>query len=90
MHLEIEQAKALPEGSVDEMSRVWLEAREIRIENDTVTNHKHPEYMAMSYEQRAIDLDRLQAPSGHVVTGIKFRNLGGHLNMEVRVSVQSI
>merc|ERR1719414_1927390 len=56
IHLEVEQAKALPEGSVREDTRVWKEAREIRVENDTLTNQRHPEYMAMSYEQRAVDL----------------------------------
>ena len=35
--------------------------------------------------QRSVDLDKLQAPPGHVVTGVKFRNLGGHLNLELRV-----
>ena len=37
-----------------------------------------------------MDLDKLQAPPGHVVTGVKFRNLGGHLNLELRVSVISL
>ena len=37
-----------------------------------------------------MDLDKLQAPPGHVVTGVKFRNLGGHLNLELRVSVVSL
>ena len=40
--------------------------------------------------QRSVDLDKLQAPPGHVVTGVKFRNLGGHLNLELRVSVISL
>ena len=35
-------------------------------------------------------MDKLQAPPGHVVTGVKFRNLGGHLNLELRVSVISL
>ena len=51
--------------------------------NDTAAVNS--DYMTMSYEQRALDLDILQAPPGHVVTGVKFRNLAGHLNLEIRV-----
>jgi len=86
LHPEVEQARALPEGSVDESSKVWLEAREVRVSDDTAINRTATNYMTMSYEQRSVDLDRLSAPPGHVVTGIKFRNLGGHLNLEIRVT----
>jgi len=92
MHLEVEQAKALPEGSVAEASRVWKESRDIEIASNAVYNATtdsqglHPDYMVMSYEQRSVDLDRLKAPPGHVVTGVKFRNLAGHLNLEIRVT----
>lgn len=47
---------------------------------------KDTDYMTMSYEQRAFDTDLLKAPEGHVVTGVKFRNLGGHINLEVQVT----
>ena len=74
----------MPEGAVDESSRVWLEARAIEVA-DVATGGNSSDYMTMSYEQRALDLDVLQAPPGHVVTGVKFRNLAGHLNLEIRV-----
>ena len=84
LHAEVEQARAMPEGAVDESSRVWLEARAIEVA-DVATGGNSSDYMTMSYEQRALDLDILQAPPGHVVTGVKFRNLAGHLNLEIRV-----
>merc|ERR1719292_132265 len=40
----------------------------------------------MSYEQRAMDMDTLSAPEGHVLTGVKLRNIGGHLNLEIQVT----
>jgi hypothetical protein len=40
----------------------------------------------MTYEERAMDLDTLTAPEGHVLTGIKLRRLGGHLNLEIQVT----
>ena len=39
----------------------------------------------MNYEQRSIDIDKLVAPASHVITGVRFRNLGGHLNLEAQV-----
>ena len=44
------------------------------------------DYMKMSYEQRAFDTDRLEAPPGHVITGVRMRNIGGHINLEAQVS----
>ena len=55
---------------------------EIRISTGS-SNPK--DYMMMTYEQRSIDIDQLQAPASHVITGVRFRNLGGHLNLEARV-----
>ena len=40
----------------------------------------------MSYEQRAVDLDSLEASPGQVLTGIKLRKLGGHLNLEIQTT----
>jgi len=40
----------------------------------------------MSYEQRAVDLDSLKAPPGQVLTGVKLRRLGGHLNLEIQAT----
>ena len=33
-----------------------------------------------------MDMDSLQAPDGHIMTGIKLRNIGGHLNLEIQVT----
>lgn len=40
----------------------------------------------MSYESRAVDLDVLKALPGHVITGLRFRRLGSHLNLEARMT----
>ena len=45
-----------------------------------------PGYATLRYEERALDLDDLVAPEGHVITGLRFRKLGGHINLEAQVS----
>lgn len=40
----------------------------------------------MTYETRALDTDLLEAPPGHVITGVRLRNLGGHVNLEVQIT----
>ena len=93
-------------GSIDENSRVWLDAQVIKIDENysadksTVSGvpeigisagSSHPkDYMMMTYEQRSIDIDQLQAPASHVITGVRFRNLGGHLNLEARVTKSTL
>ena len=55
--------------------------------SDTEKVKRDVDFFMMSYEQRAVDLDRLDAPVGHVVTGLKLRLLGGHLNLEIQVII---
>ena len=69
-------------GGVDETTMAWKEPAPLSEEN--LTNN--PKVFTMSYEQRAMDLDSLSAPEGHVLTGLKFRKLGGHLNLEIQVN----
>jgi hypothetical protein len=35
-------------------------------------------------------MDRLEAPVGHVITGLKLRLLGGHLNLEIQVDTSAV
>lgn len=44
------------------------------------------DYHTMSWDKRAIDLDDLIAPVNHVVTGLRMRVVGTHLNLEIRVT----
>ena len=88
-------------GAIDEASRVWLESSVIKVDDDySKTSQdnsadtdgakhgiKQKDYLIMNYEQRSIDIDIIEAPPSHVVTGVRFRNLGGHLNLEVKVCI---
>jgi hypothetical protein len=54
--------------------------------SDETNVKRDVDYFMMTYEQRAVDMDRLDAPVGHVITGLKLRILGGHLNLEIQAS----
>ena len=73
-------------GGIDEGSRAWKPTPSMDI-SDTEKVKRDVDFFMMSYEQRAVDLDRLDAPVGHVVTGLKLRLLGGHLNLEIQVII---
>ena len=64
-----------------EETREWKPADTFRVQ----TSKKNEDYMMMTYEARSFDTDKLEAPPGHVITGVKFRNIGGHVNLEVQV-----
>jgi hypothetical protein len=75
------------ESSVIKIDENYLDAsRDESTGIGLTSRHPHKEYFMMNYEKRSIDIDRLDAPSNHVITGVRFRNLGGHLNLEARVS----
>ena len=69
-------------GGIDETTKVWLEPNPVSDSNLTASQQVY----TMSYEQRALDLDTLSAPEGHVLTGLRFRNIGGHINLEIQVT----
>ena len=64
----------------------WDASNENSTSIDLTSRQPNKEYFMMNYEKRSIDIDRLNAPLNHVITGVRFRNLGGHLNLEARVS----
>ncbi len=82
VQIEIEEAEALPEGGVKEETRDWISPESV----DLVGDEEGEDFMTMSYEQRSVDTDRLEAPPGHVVTGARLRNIGGHVNLEIQVT----
>jgi len=82
---QVQEATALPEGGIDETTRTWVAPKEIAF-SDLENLRANTDVFTMSYENRAMDMDTLQAPEGHVLTGVKLRSLGGHLNLEIRVT----
>ena len=69
-------------GGINETTRAWRPVQQVGQAGDLKDN---PDVFTMSYEDRAVDLDLLAAPPGQVLTGIKLRRLGGHLNLEIQV-----
>ncbi|KAL0839141.1 hypothetical protein ABMA28_017111 [Loxostege sticticalis] len=42
------------------------------------------DYHKLTFERRAIDLDELDSPAGHILTGVRFSLMGAHLHFEIR------
>jgi hypothetical protein len=79
IHMQVQEAKVKPRGLIDETTIRWKPVDTFRVENAAAGI----DYHTMSYEQRAMDLDDLVAPDGYVLTGIRFRRIGTHLNPEI-------
>ncbi|XP_046993207.1 uncharacterized protein LOC124605512 isoform X1 [Schistocerca americana] len=84
IHLQIREGQLEPFGGINASSIRWRPVDNYSITDPKVENGK--DYKTLSWEQRAIDLDDLEAPPGHVLTGVRFRPVGTHLNLEIMVS----
>ncbi|XP_067003100.1 uncharacterized protein orion [Anabrus simplex] len=84
IHLQIQEGGLLPHGNINASSLQWRPVDDYKITDSNVRNER--DYHTLSWEQRAIDLDDLEAPPGHVLTGVRFRNVGTHLNPEIMVT----
>ncbi|XP_050438388.1 uncharacterized protein LOC126844318 isoform X2 [Adelges cooleyi] len=85
-HLQVEEGVLGPRGSINESTRRWVDLPVPGFTYQNVTLRDGVDYHTLSYTSRAIDLDNVMAPKNMVVTGVKFRMIGPHLNIETRVT----
>lgn len=84
VHIQIKEGVLGERGKIDAKTVAWK-----KIDNYTIfdANVKSGiDYHTIMWEKRAIDLDDLDAPGDHLLTGLKFRLIGAHLNLEIRMT----
>ncbi|XP_077292880.1 uncharacterized protein LOC143915925 isoform X2 [Arctopsyche grandis] len=80
IYMQICEGILLPGGKIDKESVTWKEIRPMDLKYAKI----YKEYHELSNEQRAIDLDDLEGPHGYIMTGVRFKKLGPHLNFEIQ------
>lgn len=85
VHLQIQQGELLPLGGINETTLEWKPVDPYKIKDDGVTVGE--DYHMLTWESRSLDLDELKVPPNSIITGVKFRRVGGHLNLEVQSSM---
>ncbi|XP_013108765.1 uncharacterized protein LOC106088028 isoform X1 [Stomoxys calcitrans] len=84
-HLQIQEGVLLPRGKVNESSLNWVPIDNYTLNARNVRNNR--DYYTLSYGARSIDLDDVHTDDhSFVVTGVRFRVVGAHLNLEARLS----
>ncbi|KAH8252256.1 hypothetical protein KR038_000526, partial [Drosophila bunnanda] len=84
-HLQIQQGELLRRGAMNITSLEWQPLKELNLTDPDV--REGYDYHTLSMDSRALDLDEIVANATHqVVTGVRFRILNKHLNLEVRFS----
>lgn len=84
IHIQIQEGELQTRGYVNASTLNWKPVSDYKLLDRGIRNGL--DYHTMSWDKRAIDLDDLVAPSGHVVTGFRWRVVGTHLNLEIRVT----
>ncbi|KAJ3646680.1 hypothetical protein Zmor_024256, partial [Zophobas morio] len=84
IHLQIQEGKLLPRGNIDMSTVHWVPVEDYRITDSHVANGQ--DYHTLTWEKRAVDLDDLVADDGYVVTGVRFKMIGSHLNFEIYIT----
>ncbi|KAM3962598.1 uncharacterized protein ACR2FA_003224 [Aphomia sociella] len=79
-HLQISEGTLGERGSVTPGS--WVPINKFDPNDRGIT--QGVDYHTLTYERRSIDLDELDSPLGHVLTGVRFRMIGSHLHFEIR------
>ncbi|SPP78271.1 uncharacterized protein LOC117581120 isoform X1 [Drosophila guanche] len=80
-HLQIQEGELLPRGGINHTTLSWKPVENYNIFDRDVKKGK--DYHTLSYESRSIDLDDVDTDdNSFVVTGVRFRVVGAHLNLE--------
>ncbi|XP_017050011.2 uncharacterized protein LOC108094100 [Drosophila ficusphila] len=83
-HLQIEEGQLLPLGAIKPSSVQWKQLDSYSVLDDNVT--MGIDFHMLSYEKRSIDLDELKVDNNSVVTGLRFKVVGGHLQLQALFS----
>lgn len=81
IHLQVQEGKLLPRGTIDPNSLHWIPVDDYKITDRDVYNDR--DYRTLSWEKRAVDLDDLKTNDGYLLTGVRFKAIGSHLNFEI-------
>ncbi|XP_050531458.1 uncharacterized protein LOC126900066 isoform X2 [Daktulosphaira vitifoliae] len=85
-HLQVQEGILGPRGYINESSRSWVTL----LRPEFIYNNSLPQegvdFFKLSYFSRTIDIDNVMAPKTTVVTGVKFRSIGTHISIEIRVT----
>ncbi|XP_063707840.1 uncharacterized protein LOC134836578 isoform X2 [Culicoides brevitarsis] len=84
IHIQIQEGRLLPRGAIDPDSVEWKPVSDYTIFDRGIRNGH--DYHTLKWDNRSFDLDDLMAKPSHVLTGVKFRVVGTHLNLEIRVN----
>ncbi|KAH8248909.1 hypothetical protein KR032_004232 [Drosophila birchii] len=81
-HLQIQEGELLAQGAIEGTTLDWKPLDSYSIYDKDVK--KDVDFHVLSYENRSIDLVEVKERSNFVVTGLRFRVVGGHLNLEAQ------
>ncbi|XP_053678808.1 uncharacterized protein LOC128729178 [Anopheles nili] len=84
MHLIVQEGELLPGGDIANGTLSWVTPKPFKHTDKHMRDGI--EYHMLSYERRAIDLDDLHVHPGYVLTGVRFRSLGTHVNLQIRMT----
>ncbi|ERL85944.1 hypothetical protein D910_03359, partial [Dendroctonus ponderosae] len=81
IHLQIQEGELLPRLGINASSVAWKPVEDYKITDRKIFNGQ--DYHTLTWEKRRIDLDDLEADDGNVLTGVRFKEIGSHLNFEI-------
>lgn len=84
IHIQIKEGTLLPQGAIDPESIFWKAIDDYTILDRNVKDGT--DYHTITWERRAMDLDDLVPPPDHLLTGMRFKLLGAHLNLEIHAT----
>lgn len=84
IHLQIQEGDLLPRGYINASTVSWKPIANYSLLDRGIQNGK--DYHTMSWSNRSMDLDDLIVDAGSVVTGIRYRVIGSHMNFEIQAT----
>nr|XP_015839800.1 PREDICTED: uncharacterized protein LOC103313022 isoform X2 [Tribolium castaneum] len=81
VHLQVQEGKLLEKGNINPTTVQWVPPEDYKITDRDI--YKGQDYHTISWEERTIELTKVIAKAGSVVTGVRFKRTFGSLNLQV-------
>lgn len=82
--MQIQEGELMNEGKINTTNVRFVPVPDFHVTDKGIESDK--DYYHMNIWNRHLDLDDLEAPKDHIITGVRFKKISKYLNFQIRVT----
>ncbi|KAJ3646679.1 hypothetical protein Zmor_024255 [Zophobas morio] len=83
IHFQVQDGKLMSYGKIDQSTVRWVPVRKFTVTDRNV--HENVDYHKLTWQHRRVQLNDVFADEGFVITGVRFKQIGHHLRLNLEI-----